>query len=311
MSENLTLVISIATHVLVVALLPPLLLGVINKTKAFFGGRMGPPVLQVYYDLFKLIRKGSVFSRTTTWVFRLSPVVGLVTALLAAWIIPLGVASSPLSFSGDLILFAYLLALGRFFTIVGALDTGSAFEGMGAAREATYSCLAEPILFFGLLVLAKITGTLSMVGILGGSVGAGSAFVEASTMLILASWFIVLLVENCRIPFDDPNTHLELTMIHEVMVLDHSGPAFGMIVYGASIKLFIFAAMVVRLALPMDTGNVVIDWGIFLAGILLVAVIIGIIESIMARLRLPVIPNLLVGAGVLSAFGLVLIVSKG
>src|SRR5262249_19823030 len=142
---------------------------------------------------------------------------------------------APISFTGDLILLAYLLGLGRFFTAAAALDTGSAFEGMGAAREVTYACLAEPAFFLGLLALAKLSGALQLATMLGTSLAPHwmTAGVSASLALVLLSWFIVLLVENCRIPFDDPNTHLELTMIHEVMVLDHSGPAFGMILYGA------------------------------------------------------------------------------
>jgi formate hydrogenlyase subunit 4 len=296
-------------HVPVVVLLPPLLLGVINRTKAKFGGRQGPPLLQVYYDLAKLFRKECVFSETTTWVFRFGPVVGLATALVAALVVPMGHASAPLSFSGDVLLFAYVLALGRFFTMAAALDTGSAFEGMGAAREATFGCLAEPVLFLGLLVLSRISGSIQMSGLLGDAVAGGWASSAAPLLLIVASWFIVLLVENCRIPLDDPNTHLELTMIHEVMVLDHSGPALGMIVYGAALKLLVFAAMIVNLVLPFATGNAFVDWLVFLAGTLLVAVLVGAVESIMARLKMSEIPKLLVGAGVVSLFAVILLLS--
>lgn len=296
-------------QLMVAVVFPPFLLGVINRVKAIFGGRRGQPLLQAYYDLAKLFRKESVFSQTTSWVFRFGPVVGLATAFIAALLIPMGVAKAPLSFTGDLILFAYLLGLGRFFTMSAALDTGSAFEGMGAAREATYACLAEPVLFLGLLVLARITGQLQMSGLLGEALRPGWGAAAASLVLILASWFVVLLVENCRIPFDDPNTHLELTMIHEVMVLDHSGPAFGLILYGAAIKLFVFAALVVRLALPLS-GIALLDWGLFLAGTVAVAALIGVVESVMGRLRLPAIPKLLIGAGVLSLLGMILVLSQ-
>src|SRR5207245_4633894 len=149
-------------HILLALLLPPLLLGVINKTKALFAGRVGPPLLQPYYDLVKLIQKGSVFSTTTTWVFRAGPVVGLATSALTVLFIPLVNGTAPISFTGDLILLAYLLALGRFFTASAALDTGSSFEGMGAAREVTFACLAEPALSLGLLVLAQLSGSLSL-----------------------------------------------------------------------------------------------------------------------------------------------------
>jgi formate hydrogenlyase subunit 4 len=305
-------------HVLLALALPPLLLGVIGKTKALFAGRIGPPVLQPYYDLIKLFRKGSVFSTTTTWVFRAGPVVGLVTAAVAVLLIPLANATAPISFTGDLILLAYLLGLGRFFTASAALDTGSAFEGMGAAREVSFACLAEPAFFLGLLVLAKLSGSLHLAdlvdhgefqpGMLGSELVSHWPTAGASLALVLLSWFVVLLAENSRIPFDDPNTHLELTMIHEVMVLDHSGPAFGMILYGAAIKLFVFGALVVRVAFPWATGSPWLDWPIFIGEILVVAVAIGVVESTMARLRLTHVPILLVAACLLSAFGVILVV---
>jgi formate hydrogenlyase subunit 4 len=314
MFENLS--IHTVAHIIVALIFPPFLLAVINRVKAIFGGRRGQPLLQPYFDLFKLFNKDSVFSETTTWVFRFGPVVGLTTALIAVMIVPLGHASAPLSFTGDLILLAYVLGLGRFFTMAAALDTGSAFEGMGSAREATYACLAEPVMFLGLLVLTRVpvltgaSGSLQMSGLLGESLLASWGMAGAALILILVSWFVVLLVENCRIPFDDPNTHLELTMIHEVMVLDHSGPAFGLILYGAAIKLFVFAALIVRLALPLHTGYAAADWIIFLLGTVVVAMLIGVVESVMARLRLTSIPSLLAGAGVLSLLGLVLVLVK-
>jgi len=295
-------------HILLALLLPPLLLGVINRVKALFAGRTGPPLLQPYYDLVKLLRKGSVFSTTTTWIFRAGPVVGMVTAALALLFVPLTNSSAPVSFTGDLILLAYLLGLGRFFTASAALDTGSPFEGMGAAREVTFACLAEPALFLGLLVLARLAGSLKMAELLGDSLAAHWSTAGASLALVLLSWFIVLLVENCRIPFDDPNTHLELTMIHEVMVLDHSGPAFGMILYGAALKLFLFAALVVRLAFPLTTGSPWLDWPVFIGEVLLVAVLVGVVESTMARLRMTQIPVLLAASCLLSAFGIILLI---
>jgi formate hydrogenlyase subunit 4 len=295
-------------HVLLALALPPLLLGVIARTKAVFAGRAGPPLLQPYYDLIKLFQKGSVLSTTTTWVFLAGPVVGLVTAGIAVLLIPLATATAPISFTGDLILLAYLLGLGRFFTASAALDTGSAFEGMGAAREVTFACLAEPALFLGLLVLAKLSGTLQLAGMLSNSLASYWSTAGAALALVLLSWFVVLLAENSRVPFDDPNTHLELTMIHEVMVLDHSGPAFGMILYGAALKLFVFGALVVRLAFPLATGVPWLDWPLFVGGMLVVAAVIGVVESIMARLHMTHIPVLLLAACLLSAFGVILVV---
>lgn len=297
----------ILMHLLLLVGLPPLLLGVIGKTKALFAGRVGPPFLQPYYDLAKLFQKGSVFSTTTTWVFRAGPVVGLATALLAGLLLPFGGHPAPVSFNGDLILFAYLFALGRFFIASAALDTGSAFEGMGSAREVTFSCLAEPALFFGFLVLARLSGSLNLVTMLSGPVLPGTGAALPSLVLVAASLFVVLLVENSRIPFDDPNTHLELTMIHEVMVLDHSGPALGMILYGAAMKLFVMGALLLGVVMPFRTGNAWLDWGCFVAGMLGLAVVIGVVESMMARFRMVFVPTFLVAACLLSAFGVVLL----
>jgi formate hydrogenlyase subunit 4 len=300
-------IVAIAVQLVFVLLLPPLLLGIINKTKAAFGGRVGPPYLQVYRDLAKLARKGSVFSQTTTWVFRAGPVVGLVTVLLVSLFVPIGGHPAPLRFDGDFILLAYALALGRFFTVAAALDTGSAFEGMGGAREVTFSCLAEPALFLGLLVLARASGSLSLSDMLGPQLAGAWGVAGASLAAVSASLLVVLLVENSRIPFDDPNTHLELTMIHEVMVLDHSGPALGLILYGASVKLFLFAALVVGIVVPLGTANVWLAWLGFGFALCALAVGIGVLESVMARLRLIQVPTLLVAASLMSAFGVLLV----
>jgi formate hydrogenlyase subunit 4 len=298
----------IALQLAVLLIFAPLPLGVINKTKALFAGRIGPPVLQPYYDLARLWRKGFVISRTTTWVFLAGPVVGLVVPLLAALLLPFGGLPAPISFTGDLILFVYLFGLSRFFTAAAALDTGSSFEGMGAAREVTFSCLAEPTLLFALLVLARGAESLNLGSLFGPQLaGQWLGDASASLGLILVCLFVVLLVENSRIPFDDPNTHLELTMIHEVMVLDHSGPALGMVLYGAAMKLMVMSALLVRIALPIQTGSLLLDLLVFLAGLLCLAVLIGIVESTMARLQLPRVPQVLVGTMLLSIFALVLV----
>ena len=294
-------------HLLLLFGLSPLLPGVIGKTKALFAGRTGPPFLQSYYDIWKLFGKGLVISRTTTWVFRAGPVLGLAVPVLASLMVPFGAIGAPLSFTGDLIFFVYLFGLSRFFTAAAALDTGSSFEGMGAAREVTFSCLAEPTVFFSFIVLARLSGSLSLNTMFGQVLDTAWQSAGPSLILVLACLFVVVLVENCRIPFDDPNTHLELTMIHEVMVLDHSGPDFGMILYGAAMKLFVLGALVVRLVFPGATGNVFLDTLLFAGGMLLLAVVIGVVESTMARLRLLRVPQLLVGTMLLSFFSLILL----
>ncbi len=284
---------------------PPLLIGVVNRVKSIFAGRKGPPLWQLYADLARLAQKGAVYSRTTTWVFKAGPVVGAAAVVTACLLVPFGGAPALLSFDGDFVLLAYLLGVARFATVLAALDTGSAFEGMGAAREVTFSSLAEPALFLCLVTVARATGSISLSGMLGPALP--GAWSEAAPALLLAAiaLVVVALAENSRIPVDDPNTHLELTMIHEVMVLDHSGPDFALILYGSALKLFLFGAIAVRLALGAVGGAA--GTALFLAGMLGFAVLVGVEESVMARLRMSRVPQLLVGASVLSAFGLVLL----
>ena len=291
---------------LLAIVLSPLLLGVINRIKALFAGRKGQPLLQVYFDLWKLLRKGAVYSRTTTWIFRAGPIVGLAVALTVTTLVPVGGLPATASFTGDLVLFAYLLGLMRLFTVLAALDTGSSFEGMGASREVTFSALAEPALLLGLAALARQSGSLSLSTIY--SSVSLDMWQKAGPMLalVVAALMVVLLTENARIPVDDPNTHLELTMIHEVMVLDHSGPDFAFILYGAALKLWVLAALLAGLIVPVRTGNPWLDTGAWLSGMLVIAIVIGIVESSMARLRLLRVPQLLVGAGALAMVALVL-----
>jgi formate hydrogenlyase subunit 4 len=301
-------IVEIILHLILLISMPPLLLGIINKTKAWFGGRVGVPLLQVYYDIFKLLRKGMVFSVTTTWVFRIGPFVTLCSLFIAGLLIPMGSFDSPISFAGDLILFAYLFGLSRFFTTAAALDTGSSFEGMGAAREVTFACFSEPALFFAFLVLAKISGEISLTPMMHGPLEEYSAIVAAPLVLIAIGVFIVMLAESCRIPVDDPNTHLELTMIHEAMVLDHSGPLFGVITYAASIKMFVLSALLLHIMIPFQFDIVWLNWVLFIVEMFGIAVLIGITESVMARLQLLHIPYLLISALLFCAFGFILLI---
>ena len=285
----------------------PLLLGVINRTKAFFAGRRGQPVFQTYRDIAKLLQKGAVYSATTTWVFKAGPIAGLAAALLALMFIPLGGVHSLLSFNGDFLLVAYLLAVMRFCTVTAALDTGSSFEGMGASREVQFSAIAEPALLLGMVVIIRITGQLSLAGGLESFSSGLTAESSPTAILLFMAWFMVFLVENARIPFDDPNTHLELTMIHEVMVLDHGGPDFAFILYGAALKMWILGALLVNLFVPVRTGYPLLDLLAILAGMFLLAIVVGVIESTMARLRLLRVPQLLIAACAFSILALILV----
>ena len=285
----------------------PLMIGVINRTKARCAGRKGPPLLQPYHDLRKLFRKGAVYSESSSWILRAGPVVGLSAVVTAATIIPFGGLPVLLSFNGDLILFAYLFGLARFFTILMALDSGSSFEGMGASREAAFSALAEPVLLLTLAVIAKYSGQISFSKIFpeidfGYWPKAGPAFV-----LIGLALLIVFLAENARIPVDDPNTHLELTMIHEVMVLDHSGPDLGMIHYAAAVKMWLLGTLLTGIIVPVRGGRPLADVAAALLAMMLLAVVVGLIESSMARLRLQRVPQLLVGAAALSILAAILV----
>lgn len=308
---NAELAVYLAQFVLALVL-APLLPGIINRVKAKFAGRHGKPVLQTYYDIAKLLRKGEVISRTTTWTFAAAPSVALAATLCALALLPLGGAVSPLAFAGDFVLAAYLLGVGRFAIMLGALDTGSAFEGMGASREATFSALAEPVFFLALMVLTSLclglghgTDTAFSLSTMFGGQTAGAWLTGKGELLLLpVIFFVLLLVENCRIPVDDPNTHLELTMIHEVMVLDHSGPNMALILYGAALKLWFFAALVAGLitpALPLWQ-----QMGLRVGIVLLLAVVVGIVESVMARLRMERIAYLLGAAAVMGMLTLIL-----
>jgi formate hydrogenlyase subunit 4 len=289
-------------------LLAPLVFGVITRVKAFFAGRRGQPLLQPYYDLFKMMRKGAVYSRTTSWVFRVGPILGTAAAMAGLALMPVGGVPALISFPGDLLLFAYLLGLMRFVTMVAALDTGSAFEGMGASREAWFSMLAEPALLIGLAALSVHTGSISLSGMLDGLRlaelgGAGAPLIVLVAFVLM----IVLLTENARIPVDDPATHLELTMIHEVMVLDHGGVDFGLIQYGAALKFWALAALLTGVLVPAPVGLLPLDVAVRMGSILGVAAVVGVIESVMARLKLVRVPQLLVAASVLSVLSLALV----
>lgn len=286
-------------------LLAPLLIGIVNRVKAFFAGRQGPPLLQLYYDLIKLCRKGAVYSRTGTWIFRIAPALGLAAVTVSLALVPCGGAGAFVSFEGDLLLLVYLLGLARFFMVLAALDTGSAFGGMGASRELQFAALAEPSFLLPLLALALRTGAVSL----------GAIFQKLDPLrwgdrpdipfLAACAWFGVMLAENARIPVDDPNTHLELTMIHEAMVLDNSGPELAFALYTAALKLWLFGALLVNLTLPAGDGPLAAA-GVFIPGMLAVAVAVGVVESIMARLRLRQVAKLLIGTGAIAGLSFIL-----
>lgn len=301
-------------HYFLGILLAPLLPGVINRVKAKFAGRRGRPCLQLYYDLAKLLRKNAVYSATASRVIWIGPLVNLGAVLAALLFIPLGSVPALVHFTGDFLLAAYLLAMGRFATILAALDTGSAFEGMGASREATFSAMAEPVLLAAFIPLGMTVRTFSLSPMLAPFTPEAWEHYWPVLILLGVAFFIVLLTENSRIPVDDPNTHLELTMIHEVMILDHSGVDLALIEFASALKLWFFCAVVTGAAMPDLTlflagssidGQFLSSPGITpllsLAGIFMTAALVGVTESVMVRLKLIKIPPLLTLAGALTA----------
>ncbi len=291
-----------AGHIVMALVAAPLLPATATRVKALMAGRRGQPLFQPYFDLAKLLRKGAVYPPASTWVFRAGPAVSLGAVAASLLVVPFGGASAPVAFSGDAILFVYLLALSRVATIAAALDTGSSFEGMGASREATFGALVEPALLLALAAAAREAGGVSLSVFLHPLGDAASA----RTVLILGALAVVFLAENARLPIDDPNTHLELTMVHEVMVLDHGGPDLGLIQYTASLKLWITGALIVGLAVPQPGDPAWIAFLLAVGGIFTVAAATGFIESFVPRLRMASAPQFLLAGTVLAATALLL-----
>ena len=266
----------------------PLLVGIINKVKAFFAGRKGPRLLQLYFDIFKLLKKDRILSNTSTIIMEICPIVNLTAIVVASALMPIAGYPSPLGFEGDIILFFYLFGLGRIATIFAALDTGSAFEGMGASREAQFSAIVELVIFTIITFLALIsTGGFSLDLLQAVSIAnTGVGLAITPLLLITLAFLIVLLCENCRVPFDDPETHPDLAIIH----------------YAAALKLWTMSGFLVMLILPKFIFNGFITVCCYIIGIIVIGAFIGVVESILARARFVKIPQL-----ILSAFTIALI----
>ncbi len=256
--------------------------GVILRTKSIASGRKGPAIFQPWKDIAVLLRKGSVFSDTTSLIFRIAPSVTLATITGAMLLLPFAEQKAVLSFEGDFILFAYLLALGKFFTIIAALDTGSSFEGMGASREALFSMLVEPAFFILIATFAMFTGYTSFSVIFNHFFITGNDYVLIYSIIGAYLLVQIAMVENSRLPVDDPKTHLELTMIHEVMILDYSGFDKALIHVGTYLKFALYGSLIYNLVVPAG-WNVILQTGLFFAVQALFAMVIGFTESFRAR----------------------------
>ncbi len=288
-------------------LLAPLFSAIILKVKAFFGGKKGPSLLINYYTLIKLFQKGSVYSTSTTFIFKLGPMVSLCSAITVLMFLPIAGHKPMISFNGDVVFIFYLLGLGRFFTIAAAMDTASPFEGMGAAREAFFPIICEATMFMILVLLYKLTGELSLATYFSGMQPNNLWHIAGSPLLfVVISLFIILLTENSRVPVDDPTTHLELTMIHEVMVLDHSGPDLAFIELGSFYKLFFYSTLLARLTCPVEMGHPVLNLFMFTGSLLLIYIGVGITESVMARFRMDMVPKFVLTSFVLAFFATII-----
>lgn len=288
-------------------LIAPLLPAVIQKVKAYFAGKQGPPLLINYYTMIKLFKKGSVYSTSTTFVFRMGPVVGCATSLMMLLFFPLAGVAPVFSFHGDVLILFYLMGLGRFFTILAALDTASPFEGMGAAREAFFSTLAEATVFGILILFFRITGSLSFAEFFSGTQPISITGAHgAQLILVIIGLYIVMLTENSRVPVDDPATHLELTMIHEVMILDHSGPDLALIELGAWFKLLFYSAFLSMLLNPFQLQNVWLNGLLFYAVVTFIYMSIGTVESITARYKMNMVPKFILTPFILVFFATIL-----
>ena len=285
----------------------PLLIGIINKVKAFFAGRKGPRVLQLYYDLAKLMKKSCVYSTSIGWIFKIAPWGALATTLLMLLILPAAGLISPIAFPGDMILFVYLAGCGRMLTVLAAMETASAFEGMGSSRECQFSMLAEGVILTVLAALVLLTKDFTLSGALTMLTPAGWLSGGTAILFLAVAFYIVMLCENCRVPVDDPETHLELTMIHEAMILDNSGPDLAAIHYAAALKLWVFLSFMATLLLPQLAGGTLLEFVLFYALILVLTVSIGVVESIMARFRFLKVPQLLAGALAIGLLAIVLV----
>lgn len=271
-------------NLIIVLFVPFLMLGVIKKTKAFWGGRYGAPVLQPLYDFVKLMKKDFVISKTTSGIFRITPVIVIASALFAALFVPLASSSAIVNIPAGFILFAYILGFSKFFSLISAMDTGSSFEGMGASREACFTTIVEPAFFMLLASIMALSGNYTF--------DALSKIIENSgnygiliCIFALIALFIMILTEGSRVPVDDPATHLELTMIHEVMILDNSAADLALISWASGIKMLLLSSLIAAIVIPQGLSQWV-SVAAYLALMFVISVIIGTIESAMARIRM-------------------------
>jgi len=285
--------------------LAPLFAGLVNKQKAKLTGRVGAPILQPYYELQRLFKKETINATTSSFISRVAPILNFVSIIIAAAILPVGFWKPLISFNGDIILFAYILGLSRFFQILAAMDIGSSFEGMGAAREATFALFAEPIFFFTIGSIAFISGYTSIYDIYH-SIQLENISYEVFIVICSISVFMLAVTECSRMPVDDPNTHLELTMIHEVMILDNSGLDLFLYQFSSYIKLFIYAVLEISFFYPFSQQSYLVGIIIFIVGIIALSFSLAVVETITSRFKMKNIPLYLLFATAIGILNLLI-----
>ena len=278
--------------------LAPLLRAAIGKMKARLQNRRGPRLLQGYYDLAKRFRKEPIRSATATWIYVAGPRVYFAAAVAATTLVPVLVPAAPLEAAGGILLFAGMLALGRFALATAALDTGSAFGGMGASRDMTLAALGEPALLLGLFTSALAVGSMNLGALVRGVLEQGHSF-HPSDLLAFAGLFIIVIAETGRIPVDNPATHLELTMIHEAMALEYAGPDLALVEWASALKELLYLTLLVDLFMPsgmaarIAPGALLLSLLAWAGKVLLLAIAVTLVESTNAKLRLFRVPELL------------------
>ncbi|MCK9579892.1 MAG: NADH-quinone oxidoreductase subunit H [Methanoregula sp.] len=294
---SLDFIIYLIINTAFILLIAPLFAGLIRKVKAWTQGRQGPPVLQQYYNLAKLFRKEIIYSPHASWIMRATPLVNMAAIMVAALFVPLVFVPEPVGGIGNIILFLYLLALARFFMALAGLDAGSSFGGMGSSREMSIAAIIEPTTIIVFAALAIVFKSFNIFVMFASSAATG-ALTTPTIILIGISLFIILIVETSRIPVDNPETHLELTMIHEGMILEQTGRNLALMELSAAVKLTLLMALMINLIIPAGLAVTLTAAGIFIAAILfilkgsLLAVIIGLFESSMAKKRFFQLPSL-------------------
>jgi formate hydrogenlyase subunit 4 len=286
-------------QVLLLIAIAPLVRGVIARLKAWMQNRRGASVWRPYVDLLKLFRKEDMVPDTASPLFRLAPVILFAATVTAAALVPVLHASALFGVGGDFILLVYLLAIGRFFLMLGAMDGGSSFGGLGASREALVSALAEAPMLLALTSVAILTHTISLPGIVLATVVQNPLHLSPVYVFAFGAMVLVAIAETGRIPVDNPSTHLELTMIHEAMVLEYSGPSLALIEWASAVKLTLIMALLAGVFAPWgmatsaSIGAMALAPVAFVLKLAVLTIAIAVIESSMAKLRMYLVPDFL------------------